>query len=136
MKFKSPEIVRGLRPLPTVFTDIPQMDHIGSAVCPNLAFPARLNSRRRARGPLAEPRGTPEDADLVVIKTHLSRGFRWNTCQLNTSRGRRIGRRPQLRDAPQDVGEEIFRDSNLGHLEGDVAAVAHDLRADLDQLFL
>jgi hypothetical protein len=26
-----------------------------------------------------------------------------------------------LRDEPQDVGEEIFRDSNLGHLEGDVA---------------
>jgi hypothetical protein len=34
-----------------------------------------------------------------------------------------------LRDEPQDVGEEIFRDSNLGRLEGDVAAVAHDLRA-------
>ena len=27
-------------------------------------------------------------------------------------------------------------DGNLGHLEGDVAAVAHDLRADLDQLLL
>ena len=41
-----------------------------------------------------------------------------------------------MRDEPQDVGEEIFRDSNLGHLEGDVAAVAHDLRADLDQFLL
>ena len=41
-----------------------------------------------------------------------------------------------MRDEPQDVGEEIFRDSNLGHLEGNIAAVAHDLRADLDQLFL
>ncbi len=44
--------------------------------------------------------------------------------------------RPQLRDQPQYLGEQISRDSNLGHLEGDVAAVAHDLRADLDQLFL
>jgi hypothetical protein len=41
-----------------------------------------------------------------------------------------------LRDEPQDVGEEIFRDSNLGHLEGNIAAVAHDLRADLDQFLL
>ncbi len=115
------------------------MDHIGSSVCSNLAFLARLNPRRRAHGPLGEPkmlRGTPEDADLVVIKTHLSRGFRWNTCQPNTSRRRRIRWRPQLRDQPQYLGEQISRDSDLGHLEGDVAAVAHDLRADLDQLFL
>jgi hypothetical protein len=52
------------------------------------------------------------------------------------SRGRRIGRRPQLRDEPQDVGEEIFRDSDLGHLKGDIAAMAYDLRTDFDQLFL
>jgi hypothetical protein len=48
------------------------------------------------------------------------------------SRGRRIGRRPQLRDEPQDVGEEIFRDSDLGHLKGDIAAMAYDLRTDFD----
>jgi len=27
-------------------------------------------------------------------------------------------------------------DGDLGHLEGDIAAVAHDFRADLDQLLL
>jgi hypothetical protein len=81
-------------------------------------------------------RGTPEDADLVVIKTHLSRDFRWSTSEPNTSRRRRIRRRPQLGDQPQYLGEQISRDSDLGHLEGNVAAVAHDLRADLDQLFL
>ncbi len=36
--------------------------------------------------------------------------------------------------AAQDVGEQIFRDGDFGHLERDVAPVAHDLRADLDQL--
>ena len=30
----------------------------------------------------------------------------------------------------------MSRNGDLGHLEGDIAAVAHDLRADLDQLFL
>ena len=45
-------------------------------------------------------------------------------------------RRPQFRDQPQDVGEQVSRNGDLGHLEGDIAAVADDLRADLDQLFL
>ena len=30
----------------------------------------------------------------------------------------------------------MSRNGDLGHLEGDITAVAHDLRADLDQLFL
>src|ERR1700751_15539 len=81
-------------------------------------------------------RGTPEDADLIVIKTHLSGALASNALHTIASRRCRIGRRPQLRDEPQDVGEEIFRDSTLGHLEGDVAAMAHDLRADLDQFLL
>jgi hypothetical protein len=51
-------------------------------------------------------------------------------------RGRRIGRRPQLRDEPQDVGEQISRNGDFGHLKGDIAAMAYDLRTDLDQLFL
>jgi hypothetical protein len=38
-----------------------------------------------------------------------------------------------LRDQPQDVSEHMPRNGNLGHLEGDVAAVAYDLSADLDQ---
>ncbi|HEX3495583.1 MAG TPA: hypothetical protein VHT02_00150 [Methylocella sp.] len=75
---------------------------------------------------------TASHLELIgVIKTHVSRGFRWNTCQPNTLRRRRIRWRPQLRDRPQYLGEQISRDSDLGHLEGDVAAVAHHLRADL-----
>ena len=31
---------------------------------------------------------------------------------------------PQFRDQPQDVGKQISRDGDLGHLEGDIAAVA------------
>ncbi len=38
-------------------------------------------------------------------------------------------------DAAQDVGEQVTRNGDLGHLEDDVAPVAHDLRADLDELF-
>ena len=32
--------------------------------------------------------------------------------------------------------EHLPRDGDLGHLEDNIAAVAHHLRADLDQLFL
>ena len=35
----------------------------------------------------------------------------------------------------QDVGEHISGSGDFGHLKCDIAAVAHDLRADLDQLF-
>ncbi len=45
------------------------------------------------------------------------------------------GDRPQSVDPPQDLSEQGFGDGDLLHLESDVAAVAHDLRADLDQLF-
>jgi hypothetical protein len=45
------------------------------------------------------------------------------------------GRWPQFRDQPQDVGEEVSRNRDLGHLEGDIASVIDDLGADLDQLF-
>jgi hypothetical protein len=41
---------------------------------------------------------------------------------------------PQFGDQPQDLGEQRPRHGDLGHLEGDIAAVADDLRADLDQL--
>jgi len=36
----------------------------------------------------------------------------------------------------QDVGEERLRNGDLGHLKGDIAAVADDFRANLDQLLL
>src|SRR5215471_21820240 len=44
--------------------------------------------------------------------------------------------RPQFRDEPQNLLEHLPWDGDLGHLEGDIAAVAHYLRADLDQLVL
>jgi hypothetical protein len=37
-----------------------------------------------------------------------------------------------LRDEPQNLLEHLPCDGDLGHLEDDVAAVAHHLRADLD----
>ena len=45
------------------------------------------------------------------------------------------GRRSEPIDSAEDVGEQVTRDSDLGHLEDDVATVADDLRADLDELF-
>src|SRR5262244_3950896 len=44
--------------------------------------------------------------------------------------------RPQFRDEPQNLLEHLPCDGDLGHLEDDIAAVAHYLRADLDQLVL
>jgi hypothetical protein len=43
-------------------------------------------------------------------------------------------RRPQPGDEHQDLREHLPRHHDLGQLEGDVAAVADDLDADLDQL--
>src|SRR4029450_11088998 len=44
--------------------------------------------------------------------------------------------RPQFRDEPQNLLEHLPWDGDLRHLEDDIAAVAADFRADLDQLFL
>lgn len=68
------------------------------------------------------------------MKTHLSRGFGWNSLQSVGSCRHWIRWRPQFGDQPQDVGEEVSRNSDFGHLERNVAAVADDLGADLDQL--
>ena len=54
----------------------------------------------------------------------------------NVSRWRWWWLRPQFRDEPQNLLEHLPWDGDLSHLEGDVAAVANNLRADLDQLFL
>ena len=63
----------------------------------------------------------------------------WFTLELIQRRRscrRGIGRRPQFGDQPQDLCKQHPRHGNLGHLEGDIAAVADDLRPDLDQLLL
>jgi len=36
----------------------------------------------------------------------------------------------QLRDQPQDVGEQVSRNCDLRHLEDDSAGVAHDFRVE------
>jgi len=79
-------------------------------------------------------RPAPENVAFPVIATHFSRKFGSNARHTNGSRGRRDWRRSQFRDHPQDIGEQISRNRDLHHLEGDVAPVAHDFRADLDQL--
>jgi hypothetical protein len=50
------------------------------------------------------------------------------------SRWRRIRRRPQFGDQSQDLGEQPPRHGDLGHLESDIAVVADEFGADLDQL--
>jgi phosphoglycolate phosphatase-like HAD superfamily hydrolase len=42
----------------------------------------------------------------------------------------------QFGDHTQDVGEQVSQNGDPGHLERHVARMAHDLRADLDQLLL
>src|SRR5215831_18410615 len=54
----------------------------------------------------------------------------------NVSRWRRWWLRPQFHDQPQNLLEHLPCDGDLGHLEDNIAAVAHRLRADLDQLVL
>ncbi len=78
--------------------------------------------------------GAPKSDESSVIKTHLCRGFARERVTPNALRCRSARRRSQFGDQPQDVGEEVSRDRDLGHLERDIAAVADDLRADLDQL--
>src|SRR3984893_14677348 len=71
---------------------------------------------------------------LSVIWTHASHEFVSNPSQSNTLRRCWIRRRSKFRDHLQDVSEEISRNGDLGHLEGDITAVVHHLCADLDQL--
>src|SRR3977135_404343 len=67
--------------------------------------------------------------------THPSRRLLLNGPS-NMSRWRWWWLRPQFRDEPQNLLEHLPWDGDLGHLEGDIAAVADDLGADLDQLLL
>ena len=67
----------------------------------------------------------------AVLRTHSS-------CRRRASAGVRRScrgwRRSELVDAAQDVGEQVARNGDLGHLERDVTAMADDLRANLDEL--
>jgi hypothetical protein len=82
-------------------------------------------------------RRAAKSAKFFVIETYLS-------CQFQRTRDKPTphavdttsGRNSAISRKKQDVGEERLRNGDLRHLEGDVAAVADDLRAGLDQLLL
>src|SRR5580704_17964190 len=105
--------------------------HIGLSRNPEA--PMRLVDGRRA-GPT--PFSEPGRVEFSLIETHFSYGLQRTHEKSNALRCRRDGRWPQFRDQPQDVGEQGSRNGDLSHLEGDIAPVADDFRADLDQLLL
>src|SRR5262249_17830443 len=70
------------------------------------------------------------------IGTHSSGVLALNARPSKVLRQRWWWLRPQFRDEPQNLLEHLPWDGDLGHLEGDIAAVAHDFCADLDQLLL
>jgi hypothetical protein len=82
------------------------------------------------------PRRESKNAAVGVIEMHLFHGLGRTRGKSNASHCGCDGWWPQFRDQPQDIGEQSSRNGDLGHLEGDVTAVADDLRADLNQLLL
>ena len=72
-------------------------------------------STRGSRAPklVRSARRAPDNAELVVIKTHVPPGFGVNASQPNVSRGRWIRWRSKFGNQPQNVA--------------DIAAVTHDL---------
>jgi hypothetical protein len=56
-----------------------------------------------------------QSSPLVFAETHDNRAVH---AASGSGGGRSSG------DQPQDVGEELSRDGNLGHLEGDIATLA------------
>ena len=63
---------------------------------------------------------------IFIINTHFFRGFRSITRQPDVPRWCGIRRGPKLRDQPQDVGEQISRNRDPDHPEGDITAVSQD----------
>ncbi len=53
---------------------------------------------------------------------------------LDRSPSWRQGSRPQPLNEAQDLSEQSFGDSDFRELKGDITAMSHDLRADLDEL--
>jgi hypothetical protein len=71
-----------------------------------------------------------------IIRTHVSRWLGPNVGSRNALHCRSYRRRSQDCDEPQNVGEQISRNCDLRQLERDLAAMADDLRADLDKFLL
>ena len=73
-----------------------------------------------------------------VVGAHFDTGETCLSCRavcmlLNRAPSWRHEGWPQPLDPPQYLSEQGFGDSDLRELQGDVAPVSHDLRADLDE---
>ncbi len=77
------------------------------------------------------PRLEGHSVTFPAIQTHFSRIFHLTVDSLGL---RRSGSWSQIIDQVQDFPEQFPRHRHLGHLEDDLAPVAHDLRADLNEL--
>jgi hypothetical protein len=123
---RAPPILQDSSYYPT----FPDSGWFWSQDCP-FGHPGQRNCAPRGGRASKPPVGRAEAVSSTCIKTHLSR----RPCRVRPLRPScRRGRCPQPGDQGQDIREHLTRHRDLGHLEGEVAAVADDLRADLDQL--
>ena len=76
------------------------------------------------------PRLEGHSVIFLAIQTHLSCRFLLAVDSLGL---RRSGSSSQFIDPPQDFPKQVPGHGDFGQLERDVAAMAHDLGADLDQ---
>ena len=119
-----------------VSRDSPDEPRLGVNICAFPAFP----QDRRAVSTVTSALGSSDGvrgADLAIFLGIWAHSCRWlllNAGPSNVSRGRGWWLRPQFCDEAQNLLEHLPGDGDLGHLERDVAGVADDLRADLDQL--
>ncbi len=78
------------------------------------------------------PRLEGHSVIFLAIQTHLSCRFLLAVDSLGLSRS---GSSSQFIDPSQDFPKQVPGHDDLGQLERDVPAMAHDLGTDLDQLF-
>jgi hypothetical protein len=107
--------------------------------CCSSAGPRSIGTPVRYRILAEESRRTPARGPIRAALWPLVDLGAWFSPRLRAPHGplrsgRRNGWSPQAVDPAQDFGEEHPRHRHLGQLEDDVAAVAHDPGADLDQL--
>jgi hypothetical protein len=74
--------------------------------------------------------------DFSLMETRLSPGFCWNSSQPACPCRRWIRRWRPSGNQSQDFGEQHFRDSHPSHLDNNMAAMADDLGANLDERLL
>jgi hypothetical protein len=76
-----------------------------------------------------------KNTELAVIKTYLSHGFGTHDNRTpHADAGSGGGRSSAI--SRRISGNRVLGMATFGHLEGDITAVADDLRADLDEFFL